>query len=55
MKFYSVLDPEFKPYGQVVTGLDDAIAELLEAMKALPVPENVGYVPEEPILQELPP
>ena len=54
MKFYSVSDPEFKAYGQVVSGMDDTIEELLEAMKALPVPENVGYVPEEPILQELP-
>jgi len=54
MKFYSVFDPEFKAYGQVVSGMDDTVEELLEAMKALPVPENVGYVPEEPILQELP-
>lgn len=54
MKFYSVFDPEFKAYGQVVSGMDATIEELLEAMKALPVPEGVGYVPEEPILQELP-
>ena len=54
MKFYSVFDPEFKAYGQVVSGMDDTVEELLEAMKSLPVPENVGYVPEEPILQELP-
>ena len=54
MKFYSVFDPEFKAYGQVVSGMDDTIEELLEAMKALPVPEGVGYVPEEPELQELP-
>jgi len=54
MKFYSVFDPEFKAYGQVVSGMDDTVEELMEAMKALPVPENVGYVPEEPILQELP-
>jgi len=54
MKFYSVFDPEFKAYGQIVTGMDDTVAELLEAMKALPVPEGVGYVPEEPLLQELP-
>ena len=54
MKFYSVFDPEFKAYGQVVSGMDDTVEELLEAMKTLPVPENVGYVPEEPILQELP-
>ena len=54
MKFYSVFDPEFKAYGQVVTGMDDTLAQILEAMKALPVPEAVGYVPEEPILQSLP-
>ena len=54
MKFYSVFDPEFKAYGQIVTGMDETLAEILEAMKALPVPEGVGYVPEEPILQELP-
>ena len=54
MKFYSVFDPEFKAYGQIVTGMDDTLAQILEAMKALPVPEGVGYVPEEPILQQLP-
>jgi len=54
MKFYSVFDPEFKAYGQIVTGMDDTVEEILEAMRALPVPEGVGYVPEEPILQELP-
>lgn len=54
MKFYSVFDPEFKAYGQVVSGMDDTIDELLEAMKGLPVPEAVGYVPEEPALQSLP-
>ena len=54
MKFYSVFDPEFKAYGQIVTGMDETLAEILEAMKALPVPEGVGYVPEDPDLQELP-
>ena len=54
MKIYSVYDPEFKAYGQIVTGMDETLAEILEAMKALPVPEGVGYVPEDPILQELP-
>ena len=33
MKIYSVYDPEFKPYGQVVTGLEDAIREILEALE----------------------
>ena len=54
MKFYSVFDPEFKAYGQVVTGLEDAVAEILEALQSTPLPEGVGYVPEDPVLQELP-
>ena len=54
MKIYSVLDPEFKPYGQVVTGLEEAAAEIIAALKTTPLPEGVGYVPEEPVLQELP-
>jgi len=54
MKIYSVYDPEFKAYGQVVSGLDDAVSEILEALKSTPLPEAVGYVPEEPCLQELP-
>ena len=54
MKIYSVYDPEFKPYGQVVTGLDDAIREILEALEKTPLAEGVNYVAEDPILQELP-
>ena len=54
MKIYSVYDSEFKPYGQVVSGLDAAVAEILEALKTTPLPEAVGYVPEEACLQELP-
>ena len=53
MKFYSVFDPEFKSYGQVVTGLEDSAAEILEALASTPLPEGVGYVPEDPCLQEL--
>ena len=30
MKVYSVFDPEFKPYGQIVTGLDETVKEILE-------------------------
>ena len=29
MKIYSVFDPEFKAYGQVVTGLEDTVKEIL--------------------------
>lgn len=54
MKIYSVYDPEFKVYGQVVTGLEEAVAEIMEALKSTPLPENVGYVPTDPALQELP-
>lgn len=54
MKIYSVYDPEFKAYGQVVTGLDDAVAEIMEVLKNTPLPEKVGYVPTDPALQELP-
>ena len=54
MKIYSVYDPEFKPYGQVVTGLEDAVQEILEALKTTPVTEGVAYVPTDPVLQELP-
>lgn len=54
MKIYSVHDAEFKAYGQIVTGLDDAVNEIIEALKSTPLPENVGYVPTDPVLQELP-
>lgn len=54
MKINSVFDPEFKPYGKVVTGMEDAVAEILEGLKKTPLPEGTGYVPTDPILQELP-
>ena len=54
MKIFSVLDPEFKAYGQVVTGLEDAVREIMTALAATPLPEGVGYVPTDPALQELP-
>lgn len=54
MKIYSVLDPEFKPYGQIVTGMEDTVKELLAGLSKTPLPEGTGYVPEEPVLQELP-
>ena len=44
MKIYSVMGPEFKRYGQVLEGYDTA--ELLEAMKAIPMPESgTAYEP----------
>ena len=44
MKIYSVLDPEFKPYGKVLEGYDTA--ELCAAMEAIPLPEaGTAYRP----------
>lgn len=44
MTFYSVYDPEFKPYGKVLEGYDTA--ELLAAMNAIPLPESgTAYEP----------
>ena len=54
MKIYSVFDPAFKPYGQIVTGLDDAVAQIMAGLAEVPLPEGVGYVPTEPKLQNLP-
>lgn len=54
MKIYSVYDREFKAYGQVVTGLDAAVREILEALEKTPLEQGVNYVAEEPILQQLP-
>ena len=53
MKLYSVNDEEFSPYGRIVEGVEDAVGEILPVLRELPLPENVGYVPEEPALQEL--
>ena len=54
MKFYSVFDPEFKPYGQVVKGLDDTVQEILTALAATPCTDHVEYVPYDDCLQTLP-
>ena len=54
MKILSVFDPEFKPYGKVITGMEKTVAEILAALEQTPLPEGVGYVPTEPIRQELP-
>ena len=44
MKFLSVYDEQFREYGQVLEGYDTA--ELIEAMKAIPMPESgVSYMP----------
>ncbi len=54
MNVYSIYDPEFKAYGQVVAGLDDSVSEILGALADTPLPMDVGYVPTDPNLQELP-
>ena len=54
MNIYSVFDPEFKPYGQISTGLEGTAREILEVLSKTPLPEGVGYVPSEPLLQQLP-
>ena len=44
MKFYSVSDPAFKPYGKVLTGFDTTA--LVAAMKTIPMPESgTAYEP----------
>lgn len=53
MKLYSVCDGEFSPYGRIVEGVEDAVGEILPVLRELPLPENVGYVAEEPALQKL--
>ena len=52
MKIYSVNDPEFKEYGQIVTGID--VAPILKALEeSTPLPEGVEYVPEKAEIQSL--
>ena len=46
MKIYSVYDPEFAEYGQVIGGMDDVAAEIINVLKDAPCPEGVEYVPE---------
>ena len=55
MEIYSVFDPAFKRYGQIVEGLEEAKAEILEALAKTPQPEQgTAYTPSNPDLQELP-
>ena len=54
-KLYSVYDPEFHDYGQILTGYDTA--ELLDVLRnRTPIPEEGGvvYVASEPMLEALP-
>ncbi|MBQ8110391.1 MAG: DUF4867 family protein [Clostridia bacterium] len=43
MKFYSVYDPAFKPYGKVLEGYETN--ELCDAMMKIELPEGVNYEP----------
>ncbi len=53
MKIYSVHDPEFAPYGKVLTGYDTK--ELLKTLDAVtPLPDGVEYVASQPELEALP-
>ena len=54
MKIHSVFDAEFKPYGRVVEGVEEMTAQIVEALAKTPMPEAVGYVAQEPLLQEIP-
>lgn len=54
MKIYSVFDPEFKPYGQIVDGMADTVQEILDVLKDAPQGPGVDYVPEYEPLQGLP-
>ena len=54
MTIYSVHDPEFIPYGRVITGLEETVSEILPALAQIPLPDGTGYVPTEPLLQDLP-
>ena len=50
MKIYSVYDPEFSPYGKVMTGYDTTC--LLDAMKTIPMPvTGTAYEPSIPTLE----
>ena len=54
MKIHSINDPEFIPYGRVVTGLEEAKHEILAALAETPLPAATDYAAEDAFLQELP-
>ena len=54
MEIIHVTDKRFAKYGQIVEGMEETIQEILSVLKDTPLPEGVGYVPEEPKLQGLP-
>lgn len=54
MTVLSVFDEAFRPYGQVVTGLEEACAQILPVLAEVDLPTGTAYVPEDPNLQRLP-
>ena len=52
MKIYNVTDPQFRKYGQVLTGYD--FTEIVEKMQETPLPDGVVYEPSVKELEELP-
>jgi hypothetical protein len=54
MHIYSVYDAEFRSYGKVVTGLEDACAQILPVLADVDLPDGTAYVPEDPNLRRLP-
>ena len=55
MKIYSVFDPEFARYGQIVKGLEEATAEILPVLAGTYQPEEgTAYSPSNAELEELP-
>ena len=53
MKIYSIYDKKFKAYGNIVSGIEESVEQILEELKKLTVPNGVAYVAEEPSLQTL--
>lgn len=54
MTIYSVFDPQFKSYGQIVMGMEEPVKEILNTLCSTPQGAGVEYVPTDPALQELP-
>lgn len=52
MKIYNVADPQFRKYGQVLTGYD--FTEIVEKMQETPLPDGVVYEPSVKELEDLP-
>ena len=52
MKIYNVTDPQFRKYGQVLTGYD--FTEIVEKMQETPLPDGVVYEPSVKELEDLP-